>query len=179
MKKVKILAVLLIIVFSAFSVNAQKTKIGVVNIGEILVLMPRYDSLQVAYQSKYTSIQRDLQTMVAEYQRKAQELEQTRAQNTDIINSALEEGLIDMKNRIERIQQGAPAELDAFEKSQIEPLLDEIRTAIKDVAKEHGFTHIINNSQEQVLYYEDSSDILPLVKKKMNLKDKSMPSLGQ
>lgn len=179
MKHIKILAVLVVMVFSVFTVQAQKTKVGVVNIGEILVLMPEYDSLQIAYKAKYESIQRDLQMMVAEYQQKAKELEMTRAQNTNIINSALEEGLVDLQKRIERIQQGAPAELDAFEQEQIKPLLDRIRTAIKEVAKEHGYSHIINNSQEQVIYFEESSDILPLVKTKMGLKDKPVPTLGQ
>ncbi|RLD46492.1 MAG: hypothetical protein DRI86_03005 [Bacteroidetes bacterium] len=179
MKHIKILAVLVVLMFSVFTVQAQKTKVGVVNIGEILVLMPEYDSLQVAYKAKYESIQRDLQMMVAEYQQKAKELEMTRAQNTNIINSALEEGLVDLQKRIERIQQGAPAELDAFEQEQINPLLDRIRTAIKEVAKENGYSHIINNSQEQVIYFEESSDILPLVKNKMGLKDKPVPTLGQ
>ena len=179
MKQTKLLLVLLLVVFSAFTVQAQKSKIGVINIGEILLLMPEYDSVQVAYQTKYESIQSDLQMMYSEFQQKQQELAQTQDQLTPIIKGMKMQELEDLQKRIETLQKGAQAELDGFEQSEIKPLLDKIRVSIKEVAKEHGFTHVINNSQEQVIYFEESFNIFPLVKKKMGLKDKVLPAAGK
>jgi len=179
MKQTKLLFVLLLVAFSSFSVQAQKSKIGVINIGEILQLMPEYDSVQVAYQTKYKAIQSDLQLMYAEFQQKQKELSETQDQLTPIIKGMKMQELEDLQKRIETLQQGAQSELDAFEQAEVKPLLDKIRAAIKDVAKANGFTHVINNSQEQVIYYEDSFNIFPLVKKKMGLKDKIIPAVGK
>jgi len=141
--------------------------------------MPAYDSVQVAYQVKYKTIQSDLQLMYSEFQQKQQELSQTQDQLTPIIKGMKMQELEDLQKRIETLQQGAQAELDAFEQSEIKPLLDQIKTAIKEVAKEHQFTHIMNNSQEQVIYFDEAFNVFPLVKKKMGLKDKPVATLGQ
>ncbi len=179
MKQVKLILVFLLVAVSTLNIQAQKSKIGVINVGEILQLMPEYDSVQVAYTAKATSLQNDLQLMIAEYQQKQQDLAKTQDQLTPIIKGMKMQELEDLKKRIETLQQGAQYEMDAFEQAEVKPLLDKIRNAIKEVAKENGFTQIINNSQDQVLYFEESSNILPLVKKKMGLKDKVIPKMGK
>jgi len=48
------------------------------------------------------------------------------------------------------------------------PVYDKVKKAIADVAKENGFTFIFN--KEQLLVSPPGDDILPLVKKKLNIK---------
>ncbi len=179
MKHTKVLLVLLMVAFSTLNMQAQKSKVGVINVGEILLLMPAYDSVQVAYSNKYKAIQQDLQLMYAEFQQKQQDFTSQQDNYTPIIKGMKMQELEDLQKRIETLQQGAQQELDAFEQAEVKPLLDEIRKNIEVVAKENGFTHVINNSQEQVLYFEESYNIFPLVKAKMGLKDKVIPPVGQ
>lgn len=50
----------------------------------------------------------------------------------------------------------------------VQPLIDKAKKAIEEVAKENGFTYIIDTSSGALLY-SGGEDILPLVKKKLNL----------
>jgi outer membrane protein len=43
------------------------------------------------------------------------------------------------------------------------------KKAIEQVAKENGYTYIFDTSVGAVLYWEESDNVLSLVKKKLNL----------
>ncbi len=177
MKTTKIFFVILLMTAGIFSANAQtKTKIGVINIGELLKLMPEYDSVMVAYQAKYDQMQKDLQQLYSEFQTKKEAYGKDQDNLTDMMKSIRMQELDDLQKRIQSFQEGAQDELNKFVDAKQAPILKKIRTAINEVAKENGFTHILNNSQDQVLYYAEAFDILPLVKKKLNLKDKPVPT---
>jgi outer membrane protein len=179
MRTTKILLVVLLMTAGVFSANAQtKSKIGVINIGELLKVMPEYDSVMVAYQTKYDQMQKDLQQLYSEFETKQAALAKDQNNLTEMMKSIRMQELDDLKNRIQSFQDGAQDELNKFVEAKQAPILKKIRTAINEVAVENGFTHILNNSQDQVLYYADAFDILPLVMKKLNLKEKPVP-VGQ
>ncbi len=179
MRKLEILLVVLFMTAGIFSANAQtKSKIGVINIGELLKVMPEYDSVMVAYQTKYDQMQKDLQQLYSEFETKQSALAKDQDNLTEMMKSIRMQELDDLKNRIQNFQDGAQVELNKFVEAKQAPILKKIRTAVNEVAIENGFTHILNNSQDQVLYYAEAFDILPLVMKKLNLKEKPV-SVGQ
>ena len=178
MKTIKIFLILVMMTAGVISADAQsKTKIGVIKISELLELMPEYDSLKIAYQIKFEEAQRTLQDMRMEYQKKSEEL--ASGQFTEMMRSLKVQEIKDLENRMVNYQQVAEESINKFAEEQQAPILEKIRNAIKEVAKENGFTHIIDNTSEQVVFFEDAFDILPLVKAKLNLKDKPVPTLGQ
>jgi outer membrane protein len=180
MRTTKILLILLILTAGVFSANAQaKSKIGVINIGELLKWMPEYDSIMTAYQLKYDQMETELKQMYAELEEK--QAAYTRDQNnlTDMMKSIRMQELQDLQGRIQAYQEGAPTELNKFVEEKQAPILDKIRKAIKEVSVESGFTHVLNNSQDQVLYFDEVFDILPLVKAKLKLADKPLPASGK
>lgn len=176
MRTTKILLLMLMMTAGIFSANAQaKTKIGVINIGELLKVMPAYDSVMVAYQAKYDQMQKDLQQLYSEFQTKQAALTKDQNNLTEMMKSIRAQELDDLQNRIQSFQEGAQEELNKFVEDKQAPILKKIRAAINEVAVENGFTHILNNSQDQVLYFQDTFDVLTLVKAKLNLKDKPVP----
>jgi len=177
MSKVKVLVVLLFMVAGAFSASAQgKSKVGVINIGELLKIMPEYDSVMVAYQNKYDQMQKDLQQLYAEFEQKKNAFTTDQDNLTEMMRGIRAQELDDLQKRIQAFQEGAQTELNKFVEEKQAPILDKIRKAIKEVAKEEGFSHVLNNSQDQVLYYDDAYDVLPLVKEKLKLKDRPIPT---
>lgn len=179
MRTTKILLIIFIMTAGFFSANAQsKAKIGVINIGELLKVMPAYDSVMVAYQSKYDQMQKDLQQMYSEFQTKQEALAKDQNNLTEMMKSIRAQELDDLQKRIQAFQEGAQDELNKFVEDKQAPILKRIRDAVKEVAVENGFTHVLNNSQDQVLYFQDAFDILPLVKAKLNLKDRPIPTNG-
>ncbi len=177
MRKIKILVVLLLMGVGTFTASAQgKSKVGVINVGELLKIMPEYDSVMVAYQSKYDQMQKDLQQLYAEFEQKKTAFTNDQDNLTEMMRGIRAQELDDLQKRIQAFQDGAQTELNKFVEEKQAPILAKIKTAIKTVAKENGFTHVLNNSQDQVLYFDETFDILPLVKKKLNLKDRPIPS---
>jgi len=177
MKKVKILLVLFVMVAGVFSANAQnKSKIGVINIGELLKVMPEYDSVMVAYQNKYDQMQKDLQQLYTEFETKKTAFVNDQDNLTEMMKGIRAQELDDLQKRIQAFQEGAQEELNKFVEEEQAPILKKIRDAVKVVAEKNGFSHVLNNSQDQVLYAEEKFDILPLVKKELNIQDKVLPT---
>ncbi|NQU81339.1 MAG: OmpH family outer membrane protein, partial [Bacteroidetes bacterium] len=71
---------------------------------------------------------------------------------------------------IQEFTNNAQQELQQQEAQLIQPIVMKAENAIKDVAKENGFTYIFDLSRGAVIYFsEQSEDILPLVIKKLGL----------
>lgn len=65
--------------------------------------------------------------------------------------------------------QSSRDKVSSKEKDLINPILDKVANAIKDVGKENGYTYIFDISLGQVIVYPESDNILKLVKKKLGL----------
>ena len=67
-------------------------------------------------------------------------------------------------------QKNAQEQLQNREAELLKPIIDRAKKAIEDVAKEGGYTYILDAGTAAILYSQDSDDIMPLVKKKLGLK---------
>jgi len=111
-----------------------------------------------------------------------QKLQQTYEQQKDSLTPMWKgmkiQEIKDLQKRSNDFQQSAQQELTDFQNQLIAKILAKITVAVKEVSKENGYTHVIDNSQQVLLYFDESFDITDLVKKKLNLKDKPLPSGG-
>ena len=75
-----------------------------------------------------------------------------------------------MGQRIQKFEELAMNKLQKAREELFEPVMTKATNAIKEVAKENGFTYIFDMSSGAVLFAsETSEDILPLVKKKLGI----------
>ena len=89
---------------------------------------------------------------------------------SDVIRTSKEQELQELRTRIQRFQETAMNELDKAQQSLMQPITEKAMNAIKEVAKENGYTYIFDLSAGPILYTSESSqDILPLVKKKLGI----------
>ena len=51
----------------------------------------------------------------------------------------------------------------------MQPFIDKAKKAIDDVAKEKGYTYILDTSTGSVLYWEGGDDIMMYVKEKLGI----------
>jgi len=179
MKK-QVILLMFLMAFGAFSLQAQtkKTKVAVINTQVILQLMPEYDSASVAMQEKYAQMEQQLQVMMQELQEKQQAYSRQKDSLTPMWKSMREQEIKDLTKRTQDFQQNAQQELTDFQNQLIAKILEKITAAVKEVSKANGYTHVIDNSQQVLLYFDESFDITDLVKKKLNLKDKPLPTGG-
>lgn len=166
---VKVLAIVLLIAVAA-TTNAQKaTKIGHVDFGKLLEMMPGQDTVKGVMENYVQSLQGELQTMNAELEMKVTDYQKNVAGLSSIIKATKEKEITDLQGRIESFQQVAQQDIQAKQTELITPFVDKARAAIKDVAKEGGFAYIMNAVEDILLYSEGGEDVMPLVKKKLGI----------
>jgi outer membrane protein len=169
----KIFQFLLIIVLAgvALQSNAQKTqKLGHINFAQLYEQMPGQDSIRSAYVKFSEQLQSQFQTMQTEYEAKLGDYQSNQATMSSIIKQTKEKEIMDLQRRIQDFQQTAQEELQNKEAELTAPVIEKARQAVRDVAKENGYSFIINSTEGILLYSESADDIMPMVKRKLGLK---------
>ena len=165
MKKI----VLILASAGLFSVQAaQAQKYGHVNSSEILEVMPGIDSLQIKLQAFQMELQGMYESMMTEYQTKKDKFDREVGTMSSSVRQLREKELADLANRIQEFQAGAQEDLEDKQYELAKPFQDAIQAAIDKVAKANGYTYIFDT--KTLLYYSNSDDITPLVKKELGIK---------
>ncbi len=171
MKNVLKIFLVLAVACSAMQVSAQKTqKIGHINFAQLYEMMPGQDSIRAAFVAHQEQLQAQFQVMQTEYESKLNEYQTNQATMSNIIKQTKEREIIDLQRRIQEFQQTAQEDLQNKEEELTGPIIEKARNAVKDVAKENGYSFILNSTEGLVLYTEPADDIMPMVKKKLGLK---------
>ncbi|GHT35172.1 MAG: OmpH family outer membrane protein [Prevotellaceae bacterium] len=174
MKKIA-LFLLFALPFTAF---AQDLKFGHIDRQEVIKLMPEFttaqktlEDLQLKYKEEISKLQTEFQTKLADYQQNGDKLEAT-------IKASRESELQRMQSNFQDFYQKAQDDLQAKEVDLMKTITDKLNKAIQEVGTENGFLYIFDvqgktaeTGPTTVLYYSPkSTDVAPLVKKKLNIK---------
>ncbi len=159
-----------IVLTAGINANAQNFKFGHINSQELLTAMPDRDSAEAKVKKHGQVIQDQLEELQVEFNKKYQDYVQKRATLTDAIREMKEKELQEMQQRAQDFQQNAEQDYQRFQAETMKPVIEKADAAIKKVAKANGFTYVFDISGGILLYYsEQSTDILPLVKKELGI----------
>jgi outer membrane protein len=173
MKTFKII-ILFMLVGSFVSVSAQQKKaikVGTINSQELLDLMPEYDSIQTVYEKEYKEIEMAGQQMYADLQRLQDDYRSKVDSLTPFMKSMKIQEIEDLTARLQGFEQNAQQQLQLTIQRLQQPIIDKIKKAIDDVAKENGYTHVFDTASGALLYFDESYDLMSLVKTKLGIKD--------
>jgi outer membrane protein len=156
------------------AVNAQK--IGYISADEVIQLMPEAASVQTEldqYQRSLYQNAQDKQTALNEAVQKFYKDSSTMSASLkEVKRGELQKQVQDLSGEDQKIQ-------NQFEQKRQElsiPIQKKLQTAIEVVAKENGYTYIL--PREALIVMPPTSDIGPLVKKKLGLKEPAAPKTG-
>jgi outer membrane protein len=158
--------------------SAQTTlKIGHINSQDLMQAMPESDSAQVKLEKMTKDLENQFQAMQKEYDNKYKEFVSKKDTYTELIRQTKSTELQEIGVRIQQFQQSAEQDIQLQRMNIYKPILEKANKAIAEVAKENGFTYILDLAQGGVIFYsETSTDILPLTKQKLGLPNKPGPS---
>ena len=160
---------MLVVVLST-AATAQKTaKIGHINSNELLTAMPERAAVQKDLEAYANELKVTLDVMRKEYDTKVADFQSKQDVMTDLIKNTKISEITDLEKRITEFQQTAEADLQKKEQSLLQPIIDKAKTAIDDVAKENGYTYVLDSSVGVVLFSVDSDNILAKVKTKLGI----------
>jgi len=152
--------------FLAFgTVQAQENvKIGYVSVDSVMLSLPDYKTQMKQYESYAKQLENEITSKRNTLQSKAQDLEANYKDMLPDIVQERQKELQQLDQNLQQFAQQAQQKLGRKEQELLNPILVKIQQGIDEVAKELGYTFIV---QDQVFLYSDSKyDItLDVIKK--------------
>jgi outer membrane protein len=169
MKKiVTVLVVVMGLMLTGKSTNAQN-KFGYVSMQELITSMPEYKKADTAMNEFQTALGQNYDDMVKEYNE--QSVLVTGKDTAKFTAAQLElkrKAVGDLLQKLQGWQTQAQQLAQQKNQELIAPIQKKALEAIQAVAKENGFTYVIQ--KEQLLVSPPGEDLLPLVKKRLGIK---------
>jgi outer membrane protein len=151
--------------------NAQSTlKFGHINSNELFAIMPESKVADSLLDKFIVTLQAQSKSMNAELNQKYSDYKSKEASMADPIKQAKEKELSDLQDRIQSFEESAQASLQKKREELQAPLIKKAQDAINAVAKEKSYSYIFDSAQGNLLFAQESDDILALVKAKLGIK---------
>lgn len=165
----KILLTLCVMMAATAGVHAQAAKLGHIDRQALMLMLPERKAAEEKMQAFAKTLDERLKAMGAEYQAKVADAQSKAESMTKTEQQTAMREIQEMEQRITTAQDNAKEDLSKQEEELLAPMVTRTNQAIKDVANEGNFTYIFDSSTGMVLFYDKGEDILPLVKKKLNI----------
>ncbi len=172
----KYVSALVLVLFTTILGNAQTPlKIGFADVEYIFSQMPESKTIETELQALQTQLKKQIDAKLADFQKKVTEYQQFGANVPEAVRQNTERELRQMQENIEKLQQDAQTEMQRKQTQLMEPVYQKVGKAIEDVAKENGFSIILNNQisgLDVILYGDEKLDVSDLVLKKLGVTPK-------
>lgn len=147
----------------------QAQKFGYVNSSAILAELPQVKQADAELEALQKQLQKRGQKMVEDLQTKYASIQQDVADGKLSPLQQQQEGqkLEAEQQKIAKFEQEMVATVQKKRESLLGPILESVNTAIKNVAKENGYTFIFDS--QVLLYAEDAGDVSSQVKAKLGI----------
>ncbi|MGL4631598.1 MAG: OmpH family outer membrane protein [Leadbetterella sp.] len=170
--KIKLFITALTVVFS-LGLNAQNFKLGYTNVEFVLQNLPDSKDVQTKLSTEKAQYDKLYQDKLAEAQKLYKEYTENQTMSP-VIKADKEKTLNNKQQELQEFQQNAEAALAKKQQELIEPIMTKIQSAIDAVAKENGYTYVLNSdagygTTPVLLVAPESDNITDLVFKKMGV----------
>lgn len=162
----KLLSVAALIAAPLFT-SAQK--IAHVHLDSVLTMMPETKKAEQEAQNYLQQLEKTMADMQTKFQNDLKDYETNQASMSELIRKVKEDELRGQQERLQNFQGQAQADLQRKRDELLKPIYDKANAAIQKVAKANGYKFVMDNSNGTLLYFEQSDNILNLVKKEMNI----------
>ena len=164
----------LVLGFATVVANAQTAplKIGYADVEYIFSQMPEAKLIDTELQTLQGQLKKQYDTKVAEFQKKLQEYQAYGNTVPDAVKQNSERELQQLQQNIQKLEQDSQTDLQKKQVALMEPVYTKVGKAIEDVAKENGFSLVLNQQiqgLDVILFGDEKLDVSDLVLKKMGV----------
>jgi outer membrane protein len=150
--------------------KAQTLKFGHIDIQQLIQVMPERTTAVAELEKTSKELEDMLGTMQTELQTMFKDYTDKRETMSDLVRQAKEEDIQAKQQRIETFRTQSEQQLQQKQQDLMKPIISKADSCISAVAKDQGLIYVFDVSSRVVLYKSNqSTDILPLVKKKMGI----------
>jgi outer membrane protein len=155
-------------------------KIGHADWEYIFSQMPEYKQIETELKSFETQLQNQLKTKGQEIETKYKAYTSLPANTLDAIKKDKESELAYLQENLQKFQQDAQASMQKKQNDLVSPVFTKVGKAIESVARENGFSYIINphmiNGGDVLLFTDEQYNISNLVLKKLGIDPPKEPT---
>lgn len=174
MKKLLLGAVM---AFGMFSASAQ-TKIGYINTDELMSVMPEAAKINAELNEYQTSLQQQGQALQVEADKQRDQYFIDSVKLSPSMKEIRRGELVKLYTRLQNYEQEMQEKAQQYAQTKIAPVRTKALDAIKAVAKEKGYTYVIDDASSVLLVMPPGDDLLPMVKTKLGIKDPAPAPAG-
>jgi len=168
-KTIQFVLVAGLMMFAMPNITAQK--FGYINSQQLMQEIPEVKEANANIETFKTQLQRKGQDKVKALQAKYQALQQ-KQERGEIAPKQLEEEAAKLKQEetdLLKFEQESQNKILKKSEDLLQPLMDKINVALKEVAAEQNYSYIFDYSSGFVLFAEDSADVSHLIKAKLGI----------
>jgi outer membrane protein len=173
------LALLFVLAIATITTQAQNptasTKIGYADVDYIFSQMPEAKQIDTELKSTQTQLKNQIDSKTQEFQKKLADYQANLNTMLDAVRQNTERELTMLQENLQKLQQDAQTTIQNKQAQLMEPVYKKVGKAIEDVAKENGYTFVLNQQiggLDVILYGDENSDVSDLVLKKLGVTPK-------
>jgi outer membrane protein len=168
LKLLKVSAMAVVLLLTSFLAMAQE-KIGYINLDQVISLMPEAKVLPIQLETYKKTFNDRLITMSNELQSKNSLLKEPKSGITDAARTAVQNEIQELSRQFSTYQITAQQAIQAKTLELTTPVMQKARLAVAAVAKEGGYTCVINTAQTDLIVPPQTGDLTAAVKAKLGL----------
>ncbi len=176
MKKLVLLFVLALgTIATQAQAPATSAKIGFADVDYIFTQMPEHKQIETELQSTQNQLKNQIDGKYQEFQKKLADYQANINTMLDAVRQNTERELTQLQENLQRLQQDAQVTIENKRNQLMEPVFQKVAQAIEDVAKENGYTFILNQQiggLDVILYGDEKNNVSDLVLKKLGVTPK-------
>ena len=156
--------------FGMMSATAQ-AKIGYINTDELMSVMPEAAKINSDMNEYQTTLQQQGLALQKEANAKRDQYFKDSASFSNSKKEIVRDELVKLYTRLETYDQEMQEKSQKYAQDKIGPVRVKALDAIKAVAKEKGYTYVIDEASSSLLVMPPGDDLLAAVKTKLGIRD--------
>lgn len=157
---------------AAFS-RAEEVKIGVVDMPKALQTVEAGRKAKAQLEKEVTAKKKALQDEDTAFKKAAEEFKKQSLVMSDDARAKKQAELQERFAKLQELQARSQMELQQKEAELVQPIVGKLRTIIQDVAKQKGYTIVLEKNENTVLFSQEKDDITTDVISQYNKQAKS------
>lgn len=169
----KIKYISLSIAFMLFSISMiAQSKVGTVNVNEILSKLPELVTVNSTVTAYNSSLEKTLSDKITIYKTKLEAYKKNAETYNDVMKKTMGDELYGLENDIKKFQQNGSQLTQIKQDDLLRPLYKKISEMIAVVAKEQKYTQILTVDRNEFAYVDEKFDITTIVKTRLGIPTK-------
>jgi outer membrane protein len=172
MKKLVLVFAFALITAVSMAQTPAPIKVGYADVEYIFSQMPEAKTIETELQTLRTQLKKQYDNKMAEFKKKLDEYNANAETVPLAVKQNSERELQQMQTNIQKFEEDSQTELQKRNATLLGPVQEKVGKAIEDVAKENGFSLVMNNQisgLDVILYGDEKLDVSDLVLKKMGI----------